>query len=88
MTEAAAEARRGKAERAKLLLLEVTGNSTVETRVLLWSWTALRCLGIRPKSKDADEIRGVVIQVPMGKGIDVLAAYADVPHATLIIREK
>lgn len=77
LTEAAAHMRQGEAERAVKLLLEVVAASNIETRISLWSWTALRRLGVHPKSHEADEIKGIVVQVPMENGIDVLAAYVD-----------
>jgi hypothetical protein len=77
LTEAAACLRRDERTRASELLLAITGNSNTETRVLLWSWTALRGLGVHPMPDVAAQIKGVVIQIPMGKGADVLAAYAD-----------
>lgn len=77
LTEAAACLRRDERTRASKLLLEITANPNTETRVLLWSWTALRGLGVHPKPNEADQIKGAVIQVPMAKGADVLAAYAD-----------
>jgi len=77
LREAAEHLRQGEAGRATEVLLEVAGNPKIETRILLWSWATLRCLGVHPKSYEADDIKGVVIQVPMERGADVLAAYAD-----------
>jgi hypothetical protein len=77
LSKAAEHMRQGEVGRAAEVLLEVAGNPKMETRILLWSWAALRCLGIHPKSYEADDIKGVVIQVPMESGVDVLAAYAD-----------
>jgi hypothetical protein len=77
LIEAAACLRRNERARASELLLEITANPNTETRVLLWSWTTLRELGVHPQLDAAAQIKGVVIQVPMGNGIDVLAAYAD-----------
>jgi hypothetical protein len=69
--------RQGDVARATEVLLEVVGSPKMETRILLWSWATLRYLGVHPKSYEADDIEGVVIQVPMERGTDVLAAYAD-----------
>jgi len=77
LSKAAEHMRQGEVGRATEMLLEVTGNPNLEARVLLWSWAALRCLGVYPKSYEADDIKGVVIQVPIESGVDVLAAYAD-----------
>jgi hypothetical protein len=77
LRKAAEHLRQGEVARATEVLLEVARNPKMETRILLWSWTTLRCLGVHPKSYEADDIKGVVIQVPMESGADVLAAYAD-----------
>lgn len=77
LSKAAKRMRQGDVGCAAEMLLEVAGNPKMETRILLWTWTALRRLGIHPKSYEADEIKGVVIQVPTKSGVDVLAAYAD-----------
>ena len=49
----------------------------VETRVQLWVWSALRQLGVQPELRNALEILGVVVEVPMHGGYDTLAAYRD-----------
>jgi hypothetical protein len=77
LAEAAEHLRQGDIGRAAEVLLEVAGNPKMETRILLWSWAALRRLGVQPKSDESDDIKGVVIEVPMESGMDVLAAYAD-----------
>ena len=77
LSKAADRMRQGEVGGAAEILLQVACNPKMETRILLWTWTALRRLGIHPKSYEADEIKGVVIQVPMKNGVDVLAAYAD-----------
>ena len=77
LSKAAEHVRQGEVGRAVEVLLEVARNPKMETRILLWSWAALRCLGAYPKSYEADDIKGVVIQVPMESGVDVLAAYVD-----------
>jgi hypothetical protein len=77
LSKAAEHMRQAEVGRAAEVLLEVAGNPNMETRILLWSWAALRRLGVHPKSYEADDIKGVVIQVPMRSGVDVLAAYAD-----------
>jgi hypothetical protein len=65
LREAAEHLRQGETGRATEVLLEVTSNPKMATRILLWSWATLRCLGVHPKSYEADDIKGVVIQVPM-----------------------
>lgn len=77
LTKAAEQLRQGEVAHATEVLLEVVCNPKMEVRILLWSWATLRCLGVHPKSYEADDVKGVVIQVPMEGGVDVLAAYAD-----------
>lgn len=77
LSKAAEHIRQAEVGRAAEVLLEVASNPNMETRILLWSWAALRRLGVHPNSYEADDIKGVVIQVPMESGADVLAAYAD-----------
>lgn len=43
----------------------------------MWAWTALRALGERPSAMHEGEVLGVVVEVPVDEGVDVLAAYAD-----------
>lgn len=77
LIQAADYLRRNKQTQATELLLTITKNPSISTRMLLWGWTALRQIGIRPQPSEASEIRGVVIQVPVEQGADVLAVYAD-----------
>jgi len=59
------------------VLTELVSAKSIETRVLLWSWRALRQIGVQPNIELASKIQGVVLQVPMPGGADVLAAYDD-----------
>ena len=68
---------KGEREQAIELLNKIVVDNNVETRIMLWSWAALRRLGVHPNINEADEVRGIVIQVPIKDGVDVLAAYAD-----------
>lgn len=69
--------RKSKAEEAKKNLKYVLSNSTLESRVHLWAWKALRRLGEKPSANEGRETRGVVIEVPMDDGYDTLAVYPD-----------
>ncbi len=51
------------------------GDST--TAVALWAWANLRRLGEVPPASIADQVRGVVYEVPVDTGVEYLAAYAD-----------
>ena len=77
LSEAGASIRDGKPDEAIQLLLKITAKPDIQTRILLWSWTTLRGLGVLPDSAGASEIKGIVIEVPVSGGIDVLAGYAD-----------
>jgi len=77
LARAAEHIRQGEKARAARILLEITANPNMETRMLLWSWAALRRLDVHPQYPDEDVIKGVVIQVPIENGVDVLAAYSD-----------
>jgi len=67
----------GKKEEAMVQLRSVLETPDLETRTVLWTWSALRELGEKPDPKLADEVLGVVIEMPSGGGYDTLAAYAD-----------
>jgi len=77
LAEAASHMRQGEAKQAVKLLFQVVATPDIETRILLWSWTALRHLGLHPQPREAEEIKGIVVQVAVENGIDALAAYVD-----------
>jgi hypothetical protein len=58
-------------------LLALAEDPDAESRVRLWAWTALRGLGVQPSGPMAQDVVGVVIEVPVDDGTDVLAAYSD-----------
>lgn len=68
---------KGKTEEAKKNLKYTLTIPNVETRVQLWAWKALRQLGEKTTANEALEVRGVVIEVPMENGYDILAVYPD-----------
>ena len=76
LTDAVASMRAANRGRTIELLLGIAANADIEARVLLWIWTTLRQLGVRP-DLDGSEIKGVVIQVAVRGGMDVLAGYVD-----------
>jgi hypothetical protein len=51
--------------------------ANLETRTILWAWSALRELGEKPNSQAANEVLGVVLEMPSGGAYDTLAAYVD-----------
>ena len=62
---------------AQDLLLKIAADAQREPRVRLWAFTALRKGGYDPSPADLSGPLGVVVEVPMPFGLDVLAAYAD-----------
>jgi hypothetical protein len=73
---AAALARKGNPAGAANLLRQLTSSST-DSRIRLWSWTALRGLGETPDAATAARVEGVIAEVEVGEGVDTLAAYRD-----------
>jgi len=67
----------GKKAEAIAVLRGVLTAAQLETRTLLWVWSALRELGEKPEPKFAFEVLGVVLEVPSGGAYDTLAAYVD-----------
>ena len=67
----------GKPEEAKRVLKRSLNDPEQEVRFRLWIWNALRQLGEKPPPKIADEVQGVVLEIPIENYIDTLAAYSD-----------
>ena len=57
-------------------LQQIVAMPGLEARHTLQAWNELRRLGVSPES-DARQLLGVVIEVAMDEGLDILAAYAD-----------
>jgi hypothetical protein len=55
----------------------IAGTAGLEPRHHLQAWHALRGLGVTPDASLAKQVLGVVVEVPMNGGLDLLAAYAD-----------
>lgn len=62
---------------ARANLLPIAEDAFKESRARLWAWTALRKQGEKPSPVHANEVLGVVLEVPVDDELDVLAAYAD-----------
>jgi hypothetical protein len=62
---------------AREAVLGILGMPDLETRVLLQAWHTLRELGEKPPQGREKEVLGVVIEVGMPKGLDLVAAYRD-----------
>jgi hypothetical protein len=76
-----AEAREHLAANEKMLaiaaLRQVLDTPALESRHYLQAWHFLRQLGQTPPAPEAKRVLGVVIEVPMNGGLDLLAAYSD-----------
>jgi len=70
-------AQRGEAPQAEQLLRQVLSRPDLEARHYLQAWTALRALGVAPAATEAKRVLGVVVEVSLAQGPDVVAAYAD-----------
>lgn len=75
--EARAALAKGDSESAFKALGRVAFMEGLESRHHLQAWHAARQLGIRPRPGDAKRVLGVVVEMPMGPGFDILACYAD-----------
>jgi hypothetical protein len=49
----------------------------LEVRLYLQAWHCLRALGEFPSAKQGREIQGLVVEVALDRGLDIIAAYAD-----------
>ncbi len=75
--EARAALAEGDRERAARSLARVAFTEGLESRQHLQAWHALRQLGMRPQAQDAKRVLGVVVEMPMDQGFDILACYQD-----------
>jgi hypothetical protein len=62
---------------ATTILLEVARTSGLEARHHLQAWHFLRQLGTKPAAEVAKRVYGVVVEVHLDAGVDVVAAYSD-----------
>ncbi|MDB5034990.1 MAG: hypothetical protein JWQ98_2231 [Chlorobi bacterium] len=69
--------RDGKRNGAIELLKNIAGRTDIETRHLLTAWHALRGLEVQPSESIAGNVLGVVVEVGLEGGTDLVAAYAD-----------
>jgi hypothetical protein len=62
---------------ATALLQQIAATPNLEPRHYLQAWHELRRLGIQPAATEARQLMGVVVELSMSDGLDILAAYAD-----------
>jgi hypothetical protein len=75
--DAAERVARGDSHGAVAALASITARRGLESRHYLQAWNALRALGQSPPPADAKHLFGVVIEVTLPHGSDVLAVYDD-----------
>lgn len=64
-------------EAAKQTLQRILSEPDLESRHYLQAWHFLRGLGEPPSADEAKKLFGVVVEVALDEGLDVVAAYAD-----------
>ncbi len=62
---------------AKANLEKIIGSPGLETRVYLQAWCCLREGKVAPPPELAGKIQGMVVEVAMENGLDIVAAYSD-----------
>ena len=67
----------GDMEGARRELRPVVKIPDLETRIFLQAWHNLRELGEKPPENREKEVLGIVVEVGMPKGLDIVAAYRD-----------
>jgi hypothetical protein len=67
----------GNKEEAIRVLQGILVMPGLESRHYLQAWHFLRELGIQPSDNEAKQVYGVVVEVAMPQGLDILAAYSD-----------
>ena len=67
----------GNQENAKQTLRRILEMPDLESRHYLQAWHFLRELGEAPTDGDAKHLYGVVVEVALDEGLDIVAAYAD-----------
>ncbi len=58
-------------------LQEIASRPGLESRHYLQAWHFLRELGVEPTGAQAKEVYGVVVEVALDKGLDIVATYTD-----------
>jgi hypothetical protein len=61
------------------ILRKIIDTPDLESRHYIQAWHFLKTLGVLPPSGKAKEVYGVIVEVSMKQGLDIVAAYADHP---------
>ena len=67
----------GNTQAAAQLFNKITETPDLESRHYIQAWHFLRSLGVNPPDDIAKEVYGVIVEVTMKQGLDIVAAYAD-----------
>jgi hypothetical protein len=67
----------GDKEKAKHRLHQILSMNDLESRHYVQAWNFLRGLGEQPSPDEAKHLYGVVIEVALDEGVDIVAAYED-----------
>jgi len=67
----------GNKEAAQQTLMRILSMPELESRHYLQAWNFLRTIGKQPDAPEAKRIYGVVVEVAMPEGLDIVAAYVD-----------
>jgi hypothetical protein len=68
---------RGQSDEAARLWLAIARTPGLESRQTLQAWAMLRGVGVSPEDSEASVVHGVVCEIPVATGHDVLAVYRD-----------
>ncbi len=63
--------------KASEVLQRIADTGGLESRHYVQAWHFLRQLGVNPPEAKAKELYGVVVEVTLDQGLDIVAAYAD-----------
>lgn len=77
LRDAAHAIKSGDRAKATSLLRRVAADTSLEARLRLEAWTALRALGVTPTASEGARLEGVVVDVILATGPETLAAYVD-----------
>jgi hypothetical protein len=75
--EARTRLKAGDKAEAIRILRGIQASVGLESRHYLQAWHFLRELGVKPATEQAKRLYGVIVEVGMDEGVDILVAYAD-----------
>ena len=75
--EARANLKKGNKAETIRILRGIQASVGLESRHYLQAWQFLRELGVQPAAEQAKQLYGVIVEVGLEKGVDIVVAYAD-----------